>query len=79
MFLHCHASGTPTPRIQWYKVDNDRLYTVPPYGILRMKKHTNGSLAFYPIILQDWGNYACEAVNDYGHDVAMWLVCVGSK
>jgi hypothetical protein len=23
--------------------------------------------------------YACEAVNDYGHDVAMWIVCVGSK
>ena len=28
--FHCIASGAPTPRIQWYKLDNDRQYSVPP-------------------------------------------------
>ena len=55
--LHCIALGSPTPRILWYKLDNDRQYSVPEYGNLRIKKLSNGTLSFAPIRRHDWGRY----------------------
>ena len=57
VMLHCVALGAPTPRTQWYKLDNDRQYAVPPYGNLCIKKLSNGSLYFVSILRHDWGRY----------------------
>ena len=34
-------------------------------------------MGFFRIHLHQRGVYACEAVNDFGVDVATWVVCIG--
>lgn len=77
--LDCSASGNPPPRVRWSRRDPHRQYYLPLYGDLRIAQLDNGSLGFFPITREDWGVYACEAVNFFGVDVATWIVCVGSK
>ena len=78
-FLHCRTNGIPPPLIRWSRRDPSLRYYLPAYGDLRVHIYDNGTLAFYPIRASDSGVYTCEAVNDYGGDVASFIVCVGGR
>lgn len=77
--LHCQTSGTPPVTIEWSKRDSYAQFDLPHEGDIRISQFDNGSLAFNPIVNNDWGVYACKAYNDFGVDAATWIVCVGSE
>lgn len=62
--LHCSVTGSPTPRIAWYKIEvkNGR-QQVEIELQTRMKIHPNGTLVFVHLDIQDTGQYTCEADN----------------
>lgn len=66
--LPCVAVGNPSPAVRWTRSDGVQL----PAD--RSSVLSNGSLAINALLLNDTGNYTCQASNAYGRDsITMWL------
>ena len=89
-FIPCNVTGTPRPRISWYKLEINakqgevNSYRIPRYDpSLHFTSHeegAGGALEFYWVDEErDVGIYTCMATNKYGSDVMYKYVCIGSK
>lgn len=83
-FLHCQATGNPSPIIRWYKLEvkYDRLFSqgVPESGDQRIYHHSNGTLEINQLNeTWDGGIYTCLAVNFYGSDTMHKYICIGGE
>lgn len=65
--IHCTASGTPTPRIQWVKLEGD----ISPDATIR-----GGHLRFNSLRKSDEGTYSCFAENEAGNSDQTVIVVV---
>ena len=66
--VNCTATGFPRPTIIWERLLGDDLVRVPAPPNLRLRQLDNGSLAFFPATLGDFGYYRCTASNQAGSD-----------
>ena len=61
LFLHCSATGTPTPTYGWTLDGQDIDMSPSEYSLL-----SNGTLRIQRVQLKDAGDYTCTASNLLG-------------
>ncbi|XP_073829721.1 terribly reduced optic lobes isoform X13 [Musca autumnalis] len=69
--LYCTATGIPTPRVQWSRVDG-----LPMSHRHQMQHNEPGYIVINDVSLADTGDYKCEAVNEVGSATAIATVRV---
>lgn len=70
--LSCQASGSPHPRIHWYKDGRQ----ISDGGRSRVSVLSSGDLLFTLAKRSDTGLYSCEVVNEHGMDMASTKVII---
>lgn len=70
VIAQCTATGTPTIRYQWERIDSDLSIHAQVYET---------RLKFAAIRLSDQGEYRCKAVNRYGDDTRILQIFVSEK
>ncbi|XP_061400156.1 basement membrane-specific heparan sulfate proteoglycan core protein-like [Musca vetustissima] len=69
--LYCTATGIPTPRVQWSRVDGQ-----PMSHRHQMQHNEPGYIVINDVSLADTGDYKCEAVNEVGTATAVSTIRV---
>ena len=64
--LHCSIEGNPFPTVTWKRVDyKGHFISVLPNFVLQ---HSNRTIIFENVALDDTGIYVCIAENEYSRD-----------
>uniref|UniRef100_T1PLQ8 Basement membrane-specific heparan sulfate proteoglycan core protein n=1 Tax=Musca domestica TaxID=7370 RepID=T1PLQ8_MUSDO len=69
--LYCTATGIPTPRVQWSRVDG-----LPMSPRHQMQHNEPGYIVIDNLALEDTGDYKCEATNEVGSATAISTIRV---
>ena len=72
LLLHCRATGSPVPRLLWWK---DGI----PVNSSRITLHPNGTLSIPSTHVQDSGKFSCEAQNVAGKITGSAYVAIYGK
>lgn len=70
LWLHCQATGSPVPRLQWSKDG------IPVNNSGRVTVHSNGSLSILSTQVSDAGKFSCEAENVAGKNTVLVYVAI---
>ena len=70
LWLHCHANGSPVPKLRWLKDG------MPVNSSGRVTVYFNGSLSILSTQVSDAGKFICEAENVAGRATVFAFVAI---